>query len=407
MSVTVIATNSPLARKVYSVSTFALMQRQPSLSKLLKGPAPQQSDAERKLKGQTSADYPIVQINDLKKTAGDKVSIDLYNIIGGKPVMGDNKLAGNGSALSFASMDIAINQYRKMVDPGGRMTQQRTLHNLRSIAQANLAGYFNRLNDQIQLVHLGGARGNQTGSDWIVPLESDLDFTTILVNPVLPPSVTRRYFAGDATSASNIDAADILKLSDLDKLRARIDEMPFPLQPIKLNGDPAADDEPLYCLLVTARQWYQIQVNTDPQNWRTFLQNAFERGRFTNHPLFSGTTGMWAGIVIKKIRRAIRFTTGSSVREFAADHTTINTVVTAVDVDRALLLGAQAMACCYGKETASDYYMSWFEKPEDHENTVEISGALMQGHSKIKFTDQDGIPTDQGVISIDSAAPAV
>lgn len=407
MTSTVVATNSPIARKLYSVAAFALMQRQPSLSKLLKGPAPEQSDAERKLKGQTSADYPIVQINDLKKTAGDKVSVDLYNIIGGKPVMGDQKLAGNGSALSFASMDIAINQYRKMVDPGGRMTQQRTLHNLRGVAMANLAGYFNRLNDQIQLTHICGARGFQVGSDWVVPLEADADFTNILVNPVLPPSTTRRFFANDATSAANVDATDFLKLGDIDRLRARIDEMPFPLQPIKLAGDPAADEEPLYALFVTARQWYQLLVNTDAQNWRTFLQNAYERGRFTNHPLFMGTTGMWNGIVIKKIRRAVRFTAGSAVREYQADNVTISNVTTAVDVDRAFLLGAQALACCYGKETSSDYYMSWFEKPEDHDNTVEISGALMQGISKLKFTDQDGVPTDQGVITIDSYAPTV
>lgn len=407
MSSTVITTGAAQARKLFSVAAFALMQRSPSLSKLLKGPAPTQSDAERKLKGQTSADYPIVQINDLKKTAGDKVSVDLYQIVGGKPVMGDNKLAGNGSALSFASMDIVINQYRKMVDPGGRMTQQRTLHNLRTIAMAQLTGYFNRLNDQIQMAALAGARGFQTGADWVLPLESDADFNTIMVNAVLPPSTQRRFFANDATSAANIDSSDILKLADIDKMRARLDDMAFPIQPIRLEGDPSSDENPLYLLLVTSRQWYQLQVNTDTQNWRTFLANALERGKFTNHPLFLGETGMWAGIAIKKIRRSCRFPVGSTVREYAADNVTINNATTAVDVDRAILVGAQALACAYGKETASDYYMSWHEEEEDHGNTVEISGALMQGHAKLKFTDQDGIPQDNGVMTIDSYAPAV
>lgn len=406
MGQTVIPVGSPLARKVYSVAAFAACQRAPSFSKTLIGPAPQQSDAERKLKGQTSEDYPIVRVTDLSKSAGDTVSVDMYHIIGGKPVMGDKKLAGRMSELQFSSMDVKINQMRKGVDPGGRMTQQRTLHNLRSIAMANITGWWGRFQDQASLVHMAGARGFQLGSDWVVPPESDVEFAEIMVNTVLPPSPNRRFFANDATGVANIDTADILKLNDIDRIRTAIDEMPFPPQPIKLEGDPAADEEPLYCLLVSARQWYQILKSTDTQNWRTFLANAYERGKFTNHPLFMGTTGMWNGIVIKKIRRCIRFTAGTSVREYAADGVTINNNTAAVDTDRALLMGAQGLALVYGKNMKSDYYMSWNEEETDHSNTVEISLAAMKGMSKLKFTDFDGVPTDHGIITIDSYSPA-
>jgi N4-gp56 family major capsid protein len=407
MAQTVIAAGSALARKVYSVAAFAAMQRQPSFTKNLIGAAPQQADAEKKLKGQTSADLPIVRVTDLSKSAGDKVSVDLYHTIGGKPTMGDRKLAGRMSALTFASMDISINQVRHGVDPGGRMTQQRTLHNLRTIGMANLTGWWNRFQDQLTLTHLAGARGFQSGGDWIVPLESDAEFGDIVVNSVLPPSPNRRFFANDATSASNIGTNDAISLTDIDRLRANIDEMPFPPQPIRLPGDPAVDEEPLYCLYVTSRQWNQIQTSTAANNnWRTFLANAYERGRFTNHPLFMGTAGMWNGILVKKMRRAIRFPTGSTVREFAGDGVTINNVTTAVDVDRAFLLGGQAAALVYGKNQRSDYYMSWNEETTDHGNTVEISLAAMMGMSKLKFTDVDGVPTDHGVITLDSYAPA-
>lgn len=406
MGQTVIPVGHALARKIYSVAAFAATQRAPSFSKTLIGPAPQQADAEKKLRGQTSQDYPIVRVTDLSKSAGDTVSVDMYHIIGGKPVMGDKKLAGRMSELQFGSMDVKINQIRKGVDPGGKMTQQRTVHNLRSVAMANLTGWWGRFQDQASLVHMAGARGFQSGSDWIVPLETDAEFAEIMVNTVLPPSPNRRYFANDATGVANIDTSDILKLNDIDRIRTAIDEMPFPPQPIKLEGDPAADEEPLYLLLVSARQWYQFLKNTDTQNWRTFLANAYERGRFTNHPLFMGTTGMWNGIVIKKIRRTIRFTAGTSVREYAADGTTINTNTAAVDTDRALLLGAQGLALCYGKNQRSDYYMSWNEEETDHGNTVEISMAAMKGMAKMKFADFDGVPTDHGIITIDSYAPA-
>lgn len=406
MGQTVIPVGHALARKIYSVAAFAATQRAPSFSKSLIGPAPQQSDAEKKLRGQTSQDYPIVRVTDLSKSAGDTVSVDMYHTIGGEPVMGDEKLAGRMSELQFASMDIKINQMRKGVDPGGRMTQQRTVHNLRSIAMANLTGWWGRFQDQATLCHFAGARGFQSGSDWVIPLESSPNFAKIMVNTVIPPSPNRRFFANDATSAANLDTSDVLKLNDIDRIRTAIDEMPFPPPPIKLEGDQIADEDPLYLLLVSARQWYQFLKNTDTQNWRTFLANAYERASSFKHPLFMGTTGVWNGIVIKKIRRTVRFTAGSTVREYAADGVTINNVTAAVDTDRALLLGAQGLGLCWGKNQRSDYYMSWNEEETDHGNTVEISMAAMKGMAKLKFVDQDGVPTDYGIMTIDSYAPA-
>lgn len=406
MAQTVIPAGHAMARKLYSVAAFAAAQRAPSFSRNLVGSAPQQSDAERRLRGQTSADMPFVRVTDLSKTAGDKVTMDLYNAIGGKPTMGDEKLSGNMSSLSFSSMEATINQVRKGVDPGGRMTQQRTVHNLRTIGVANLAGWWGKYTDQTSLVHVAGARGFQTGADWVVPLESDADFAKIMVNTVTPPSPGRRFFANDATSVTDLDNTDFLKLKDIDKLRASLDEMPFPLAPIKLPKDPAADDEPLYCLFVTPRQWYWLMVNTDAQNWRTFLAASAERGRWSNHPLFLGTGGMWNGILIKKMRRCIRFPAASTVREYAANGTTINSVAAAVDTDRAILLGAQALGWFYGKHQTSDYYMSWHEEKTDHGNTMEISVAAMFGAAKIKFMDQTSeIPEDYGVCTLDSYAP--
>lgn len=404
MAQTVIPVGHAMARKLFSVAAFAAAQRAPSFSKNLTGEAPQQADAEKKLRGQTSPDMPIVRVTDLSKGAGDKVSVDLYNLIGGKPIMGDKKIAGNASSLSFSSQELTLNQVRKAVDPGGRMTQQRTLHNLRTIAVANLAGWWGRYMDQMTLVHLGGARGTQSGDDWIVPLESDADFTEICVNPVLPPSPNRRFYAADATGAASLDNTDYLKLKDIDKVRSAIDEMAYPPPPIRLKGDPAADEEPLYMMMVTARQWYWLLQNTDSQNWRTFLAAAYERGKFTNHPLFMGTCGMWNGILLKKTKRCIRFAAGDTVREYNAAGTSISNATAAVATDRAIILGGQALAIVYGKNQKSDYYMNWHEETTDHDNTVEISIAAMNGVSKLKF-DVGGVPTDHGVMTLDSYAP--
>jgi hypothetical protein len=44
-------------------------------------------------------------------------------------------------SLTYSSMDVQINQYRGGADAGGKMTQQRTVWNLRGIAMAGLTNW--------------------------------------------------------------------------------------------------------------------------------------------------------------------------------------------------------------------------------------------------------------------------
>lgn len=394
----------PLARKIYSAAVFAEAQRQPGFRKNLTGPAPQQSKAERKLKGQTEAGYPFVRVTDLSKSKGDTVSVDLFHIIQGKPTMGDKKLSGKMMSLSSSSQDIRIDQTRGGVDPGGRMTQQRTVHGLRNIAKANLAGWANRLEDQCALVHVAGARGYDTGADWVVPLASDPDFAEIMVNSVLPPTRNRRLFAGDATSVADLSTADMLGLEEIDVIRAILDEMAFPMQPIRMEGDVQADENPLYVLYVSSRVWHYLQTTTAGTAWRTFLANAHERSRGFNHPLFMGSPGMWNGILIKKMWRPVRFGAGDNVAEYDANDV-IQQVAANVVTDRSILLGAQALAEVFGRHDKSGYHYSWHEEETDHGNTVETSIAMMGAKAKLRFTGSNGEITDHGVMTIDSYAP--
>jgi hypothetical protein len=113
---------SPLAAKVFGAAVFAGVQTAPGFMNLLSGAAPQLGDAAKKLKGQTSADYPIVKVTDLKQSAGDKVSVDLFNIFQGKPVMGDRRLEGRGMNTTSSTQEVSINRSRGMADTGGKMT---------------------------------------------------------------------------------------------------------------------------------------------------------------------------------------------------------------------------------------------------------------------------------------------
>lgn len=408
------ATNIPvgsaLARKIYSVGLFTRVQHAPGFMNLLAGEMPKEGSFAAKAKGQTSPDYPIVKAGDLAKGAGDTVSIDLFNILQGKPVMGDKRIEGRMMQLTYSSMDVRIDQVRGGADSGGRMTQKRTVHNLRNISMVGIQAWMQRLEDQTALVHLAGSRGSQQTSDWVVPLQSDGDFSEIMVNTVKAPTKNRYFAANDATGPDDIGTNDALTLQDVDRIVAQLRESPVVMQSVKIKGDDKAWNDPLWVMFVTERQWLYLQSRTSQTTWRQAVQYAFERkNSAVKHPLFDAyETIMWNGVLIKRLNRyAIRFAAGDSVVKDTGGSDgltyTESTVQTAQPVDRAIIVGAQALAKAYGK-SASDYFYDWSEKEVDHGNSIETVAASMTGSAKIRFK-IDGADTDFGVAVVDSYAP--
>ncbi len=408
------ATNIPvgsaLARKIYSVGLFTRVQHTPGFMNLISGEMPKEGSFAAKTKGQTSPDYPIVKAGDLAKGAGDTVSIDLFNILQGKPVMGDRRIEGRMMQLTYSSMDVAINQVRGGADSGGRMTQKRTVHNLRNISMAGLQAWMQRLEDQTALVQLAGARGTQQTTDWVVPTQTDPDFDSIMVNSVKAPTKNRYFSANDSTGPDDIGTNDALTLQDIDRIVAQLRESPVVMQSVKIKGDDRAWNDPLWVMFVTERQWLYLQARTGQTTWRQAVQYAFERkSAGVKHPLFDAyETIMWNGVLIKRMNRyAIRFAAGDSVVKDTGGSDgvtyTESTVQTAQPVDRAIIVGAQALAKAYGK-SASDYFYDWSEKEVDHGNSIETVTAAMTGSAKIRFK-IDGADTDFGVAVVDSYAP--
>ncbi len=400
--------SSAKANKLFNAALFTESVRWSSFARLFTGAAPKPVDTNKAdARKQTSPGAPIVRITDLGKVRAERVTVDLIAQLNGLPTMGDEKIAGNVEDLKFSEFEIKIDQGRKAVDSGGRMTQQRTMHDLKSLARKLIAAYYSRLEDQTCLVHLAGARGDNAASDWIVPLASNPKFNRIMVNPITPPTFDRHYYGGNATAIDDIDSTDKFSLSVVDNLRLILDEMAFPLQPIKMEGDEMSEDSPFYCLNVTPRQWYDFWTGTDGATWRALQANAQNRGQYTKHPLFKGDVAMWQNILIRKQRRPIRFNTGSvvTVCTDTVDAQT-TTVQPATPVERAVLLGAQALGNAFGmsgKKSEGGYHFSTNEEKTDHKNAVEHSIAWMNGKAKIRFEGTDGRINDFGVMVVDTA----
>jgi len=421
-----VASGSALANKVVSAMVTAQVARAPGMLKNLTGPAPQAGQANANLRMQTSPGMPIVQVTDLAQTAGDEVSVDCFNIIGGKPIMGDRNAEGTGEKLTSSSMDVFINMTTKGVDAGGKMSQKRTRHNLLALAKSQLVGYFPRLDFQRVLVHLAGARGVQAGQSWVVPLATDADFAEIMVNPIKAPTYNRHYVVnassltqGGAQLAS-VATTDALKLVHLDYLASLYDEQEIKMQPIKLPGDPAAEDAPIIGMLLCDPLAYNSLITdaTASNNIRAFQAAAIERARYgdlSKHPLFAGEFGMWRNILVKKMDYAIRFNAGDAVAHVTAANrlTATETNVTIAaglstthQVSRSLFLGAQALADCLGANYGSGTPYTVLENRYNLGRNYEVYGEKIGGQAKLrfKFKNENGDmePTDFGVIALDS-----
>ncbi len=411
---------SPLANKLQSAGLFAAnMQRNTTINRLT-GKFPQQADAESVIRQQTSTSMPIVRCMDLQKMAGDEVEFDFVNHLGGKPIMGSNNAEGYGKAMSFAQDRLRINQARYPISAGDTMTQQRTPHELRKLARTLGEAYMNRLQDQLSLVHMAGARGFHNNVEWAVPLASDPDFASILVNPVRAPS-RNRHFMSTGTGLETVKAAaneitmttaDVFNADLVDSLRAQLDSMALAPPAVEFDGDKLAADSPLRVLLCSAEQFASFAQSS---GYRTYLSNAIARGQQAgNHPLFmGGDTALWNGILLVKMPKPIRFYAGNAINWCASTTSSAETTTdlapaslsTTHAIDRAILLGGQALAEAWGKHRKTGNPFFWSEKELDHDDKLELLVGAVNGRSKVRFEVDHGNEkqiTDHGIIAIDT-----
>ena len=420
MPTTSIPYGSAQAVQIQSAGLFAANMQRPTTLGRLTGKLPTQADAESNLRFQSGNELPIVRCMDLTKKAGDEITFDLINPIGGKPIMGEKIAEGLGDRMSFSQDSLRINQARKPISAGGSMTQQRTPHQLRSLARGLAQNYMTRLEDQLSLIHLAGARGFANDIEWAVPLASDADFSEICVNSVKAPTYNRHFISTGSgiehvsagSNANAIATPDVMNTDVVDSIRTKIDSMPLPPPPVIFKDDQAAMNSPLRVLLVSSEQYTSIVQST---NFRTFQANAMARAQLAkNNPLFMGEVGLWNGILIVKMPKPIRFFAGDALKWCASATSTTETATdlvpsgfgTGYAVDRAILLGGQALAEAYGRarQTGNPYF--WSEKELDHGDKLEVLIGMVSGKSKVRFLINHGTQeeyTDFGVMAIDTA----
>lgn len=399
------------------------MQRNSTMNKLTGKMPKGLAGAEATLRKQTTQHMPIVRCQDLGKGTGDEVEFHLLNPVGAKPIMGSAYAEGRGTGMSLSKDRLRVDQARFPLDLGNTMTDIRSPVEFRALGRPVAQNLMDRYIDQSLLVHMAGARGYHNNIEWVVPTDTDADFERIMVNKVKAPTKNRHYIADNGAikhfteNAGEIDltTADMLNMDVIDAVRTTMDQIALPPPVVKFEGDKAADDEPLRVLMVSPAQYSQFA--TDPK-FRQFQASALARANQAGgHPLFMGQAGLWNNTLIIKMPKPIRFYKGDTIKYCASYTSETESGVVVPDafgdnfaVDRALLIGGQAIAEALAAHKKSSIPFFWSEKELDHGDKVELLIGAIRAASKIRFevdTGEGKEITDYGVVAIDTAVPII
>ena len=380
--------------------------------------------AESTIRNQTTQHMPIVRCQDLGKGTGDEVTFHLLNPVNAYPIMGSRYAEGRGVGMNLTEGRLRVNQARFPVDMGNAMTQIRSPADFRKLGRPVAQSLMDRYIDQSLLVHMAGARGYHDNIEWAIPTDAHADFADIMVNTVKAPTKNRHFIASGggitpfAVNAGEINLAttDQLKMGVIDALRSTMDQIALPPPPVRFEGDAAADDEPLRVLLVSPAQYSAFATDT---NFRQYQAASMARAQQAKmHPLFLGSIGLWNGILIIKMPRPIRFYAGDTIKYSAnySDETESSCLVPAgfgstFAVDRAILLGGQALGEALASSDKSAIPFFWSEKELDHGDKLELLIGAIRGVSNIRFEVDSGNDgkqiTDYGAVAIDTAVPII
>lgn len=425
MTKTAVAAGSPNAQFVQAAGLFAQsMQRNSTLNRMVGKMPSSEGEVNQVLRKQTSTDLPIVRTVDLSRGKGDEVEFHFVQPVGAYPIMGSRMAEGKGVGISLDKARVRVNQARFPVDVGDTMTDLRSPVDFRKVGRPIAQSLMDSYQDQSILVHLAGARGYHDNIEWRLPKADHAEFAEMAINEVKAPTKNRHFIADGsvikpfAVNAGEVDLAttDGLDVDIVDSVRTVIESIALPPPAIKIPGDKVAEDSPLRCLLVSPAQYHAFAQ--DP-NFRQFQANAMARAaKAENHPLFLGEVGLWNGVLICKMPKPIRFYAGDVIR-YCASNTSEEESTCVVPgsfgathaVDRAILLGGQALAQAFASSRHGGMPFFWKEKGFDHDDKMELLIGAIQGNAKVRWMVDQGNGakhyTDHGAMVIDTAVPII
>ena len=311
----------------------------------------------------TSTSSILQKITDLEKNAGDTVKFDLLMQMSDAPTTGDNEMSDNEEALVYYQDDVIIDQFR-FAHKFARMSQQRTLHNLRTDARMNLSDRAATYLDDQMFRMLAG----DTTAGWgNVAVGTAPDTNHYIVCG----DVTHTGVIGTDETTALTGSNDQIELSDLDFAKEKAQTRDPHIRPVLIDGGEY--------YVVVLHPFSAVDVRLDVGSsayttWENVQRYANVRG--LKNPLFTNSLGVYNGMILFESNRI--YSPQTSIR-------------------RNLLLGAQAGVFAIGnaydsigqRASGKNNMLSWNEETKDYGNRKGVSIGMIGGITKCTFNSAD------------------
>lgn len=340
-----------------------------------------------KMTGAEGSSMPVVNKTDLESGPGDEVTTTLIAKIKGKPVEGNEKLAGRVHKLSHATHKMRIDKHRQAVNVGDIMDQKRVSWNIEEQARNRLSDYMAEIYDEQITMTTSGARG--------VGDEIQHYPTTYAGFPNAfdaPDASHWQGFDGSRANAAALTANDKLSTNVIDKLVLKAKKQ-MGGQPDKaVRMEPIQVDGGKHFIYLTGPEgMYDIRREVGDAGWLT-LEKAKAAADGGKNPIFTGGKAYYNGVLLDETQTIVKFDTTSS-------HSGSTYGVAAM---RSLFLGANAVAVAHGtKGQRGGMRYELREDDEDYGEEGVIVIRMVAGFSKCRFNSMDF-----GVIANDIAYTA-
>jgi len=346
----------------------------------------------------TPSGQPINMMKSFIQEGRDNMLIPFLSALSGSPVYGDTVLKGTGEDQSMKWLRTFVNQFRKAVmKRSGQMSEQRQkMFKLYEAAKPQLSEWFTKWENQaiFQTFYEGVSPNLSTGtnsdglglikrynpnwygliSDVITPLGSaSTTKTSTHLSTVLGMTA-----AADATVDSDITAAS------LHGLRVKCMELRIPQMTTKSG-------HPFWCLILHPQQASTLMQDS---NYKSAVQAAYT-GKMLDEPELIGAVGYFAGFAIYEDIVGIRewdesgYFFGSTVSA-RFDPTAVTLASGTARVYNAIVFGKNAV----GKGVARDLHFT--NEIDDHENTIEVGGAVINGYQRNEYFAEGDATTGTG-----------
>ena len=322
---------------------------------------------------------PIEILNQFIAQGRDNMLIPFIKQLTGSPVYGDTVLKGTGEDQSLHWLRASDNQYRKAVmKKSGSMSEQRQkIFKLYEEARPQLADWFTKWENQaiFQTFYEGVSPNLSTGTasdglglvrryhpNWYC---NDDDVLTA-VGTENQLTVESELDTMESNTNKHMDA-EILA-----KLRVKMMELKIP-QIVSESGHK------YWALIVHPQQLATLQADSEYNNG--YLYGNMGKGA-GSMPQGHGMAGYYAGFCSFEEIVGIRsWDNTADANNFFGATTTTRFAATAAGtgIYNAIAFGASAI----GKGVASD--LSFTDEVDDHKNTIEIGGAVINGYNRADF----------------------